>query len=105
MPGRSGLAKRHVLPRASDTEVGLLYPSESGTRGRVLGPAYFAAASLGIGVPIVNVGVLIAALFSPGLWTSVLLVMQLVFGLNLANILLFLGGRGAGVRSPSGLRL
>ena len=82
-----------------------MYPSESGTRDRVLGPAHFAAASLGIGVPIVTVGVLIAALFSPGLWTSVPLVMLLVFGLNLANILLFLGGRRAGVGSPSVLSI
>jgi len=44
-------------------------------------------------------------LFSPGLWTSVPLVMLLVFGLNLANILLFLGGRRAGVGSPSVLSI
>src|SRR5438094_3255024 len=75
MSGRLSLAKRHVLPKASDAWVGIMYPSESGTRDRVIGPAHLAAASLGIGVPIVTAGILVAALFSPALWTSLPLVM------------------------------
>src|SRR3989442_8682475 len=63
-----------------------MYPSESGTRDRVLGPAHLAAASLGIGVPIVTAGILVAALFSPVLWTSVPLVMLGVFVANSANL-------------------
>src|SRR3989475_11159514 len=90
MPRRLSLAKRHVLPRASDTQVGIMYPSESGTRDRVLGPAHLAAASFGIGVPIVTAGILLVALFSPRLWTSVPLVMLSVFLANAANPIPFL---------------
>src|SRR2546427_6977208 len=73
----------------------ILYPTNPGTRDRVLRPAHLVAASLGVGLPVVTGGVLIAALFSPALWTSVPLVMLLVFGLNLANILLYFGARRA----------
>jgi len=72
-----------------------MYPSESGTRDRVLGPAHLAAASLGIGVPIVTAGILVAALFSPALWTSVPLVMLGVFVANSANLIAFLALRRA----------
>jgi len=65
-----------------------MYPSESGTRDRVLGPAHLAAASLGIGVPIVTA-------FSPALWTSVPLVMLGVFVANSANLIAFLALRRA----------
>src|SRR2546427_2637704 len=70
-----------------------MYPSESGTRDRVPGPAHLAAASFGIGVPIVTAGILVVALFSPGLWTSVplvTLVMLAVFVANAANLIAFL---------------
>ena len=80
-----------------------MYPTNPWTRDRVPGLALLATASLGIGLPVVTAGVLIAALFSPGLWTSVQLVMLLVFGLNLANILLFLGAWRARVGPQSAL--
>ena len=82
-----------------------LYPTNPGTGDRVFRPAHLVAASLGVGLPVVTGGVLIAALFSPALWTSVPLVMLLVFGLNLANILLFFGARRAHVGPQSGLSL
>jgi len=82
-----------------------LYPTNPGTRDRVFGPAHLVAASLGIGLPVVTAGVLIAALFAPGLWTSVPLVMLLVLGLNLANILLFFGARRAHVGPQSVLSI
>src|SRR2546425_12790112 len=87
MPRRLRLAKRHVLPRASDTWVGIMYPSESGTRDRVLGPAHLAAASFGIGVPIVTAGILLVAFFSPGLWKSLPLVILAGFLGKPANLL------------------
>ncbi|HEX9567948.1 MAG TPA: hypothetical protein VGA48_10215 [Thermoplasmata archaeon] len=68
-----------------------MYPTNSGTGGRVLGAGHLAAASLGIGLPIATTAVLIAALFSPALWTSVPLVMLAVFVANLANLLVFIG--------------
>src|SRR3989454_12759490 len=68
-----------------------MYPTNAGTGGRVLGAGHLAAASLGIGLPISTAGVLIAALFSPALWTSVPLVMLAVFVANLANLLAFIG--------------
>src|SRR5437867_11028283 len=80
-----------------------LYPTNPGMRDRVLHPAHLVAASLGVGLPVVTGGVSIAALFSTGLWTSVPLVMLLVFGLNLANILLFLGAWRARVGPQSAL--
>ncbi len=82
-----------------------MYPTDSRTRDRVLGPAHLAAAFAGIGLPVVTAGVLIAALFSSGLWTSVPLVMLLVFGLNLANILGFLGAWRARVGPESALNV
>src|SRR5437899_12198747 len=75
-----------------------MYPSESGTGDRVLGPAHLAAASFGIGVPIVTAGILVVALFSPGLWTSVPLVMLSVFVANAANLIAFLALH----RAPAG---
>jgi len=42
-------------------------------------------------LPIATGAVLIAALFSPNLWTSVPLVMLAVFVANLANLLAFVG--------------
>src|SRR2546427_12279670 len=68
-----------------------MYPTNSGTGGRVLGAGHLAAASLGIGLPIATTAVLIAALFSSALWTSVPLVMLAVFVANLANPLAFSG--------------
>src|SRR2546425_3809189 len=68
-----------------------MYPTNAGTGGRVLGAGHLAAASLGIGLPIATAVVLIAALFSPALWTSVPLVMLAVFVANLANLLAFIG--------------
>src|SRR2546425_12757468 len=98
MSGRLSLAKRHVLPKASDAWVGIMYPSESGTRDRVLGPAHLAAASLGIGVPIVTAGVFLSPLFSPPLLTSLPLVMMGVFVANSGNPVPFLSLR----RGPAG---
>ena len=68
-----------------------MYPTDAGTGGRLLGAGHLAAASLGIGLPIATGAVLIAALFSPNLWTSVPLVMLVVFVANLANLLAFVG--------------
>lgn len=82
-----------------------MYPTNPGTRGRLLAPADLAAASLGIGLPVVTAGVLIASLSSPELWTSVPLVMLVVFVLNSANILLFLGARRARVGPQSVLNV
>src|SRR2546428_8276090 len=67
-----------------------MYPTNSGTGGRVLGAGHLAAASLGIGLPIATTAVLVAALFSPALWTSVPLVMLAVFVANAANLIAFL---------------
>jgi hypothetical protein len=78
-----------------------MYPTNPGRTDRVPFPNLVAAASLAIGLPVVTAGVLIAALFSPELWTSVALVMLLVFALNLANILLFLGAWRARVGPQS----
>jgi hypothetical protein len=66
-------------------------PTDAGTGGRVLGAGHLVAASLGIGLPIATAVVLIAALFSSALWTSVPLVMLAVFVANLANLLAFIG--------------
>src|SRR5256712_13245908 len=68
-----------------------MYPTNAGTGGRVLGAGHLAAASLGIGLPIATAVDLIAALFSPALWTSVPLVMLAVLVSNLANLLAFIG--------------
>ena len=68
-----------------------MYPTNAGTGGRILGAGHAAAASLGIGLPIATGAALIAALFSPNLWTSVPLVMLAVFVANLANLLAFVG--------------
>src|SRR5437763_16271019 len=68
-----------------------MYPTNAGTGGRVRGAGHLAAASLGIGLPIATGAVLIAALFSPNLWTSVPLVMLAVFVANLSNLLAFVG--------------
>src|SRR5437667_12669375 len=68
-----------------------MYPTDAGTGGGVRGAGHPAAASLGIGLPIATGAVLIAALFSPNLWTSVPLVMLAVFVANLANLLAFVG--------------
>src|SRR2546428_13971562 len=68
-----------------------MYPTNSGTGGRVLGAGHLAAASLGIGLPIATTAVLIAALFSPALWTSVPLVMLAVFVADMAHLLAFIG--------------
>ena len=68
-----------------------MYPTDAGTGGRVLGAGHLAAASLGIGLPIATAVVLVAALLSSALWTSVPLVMLAVFVANLANLLAFIG--------------
>src|SRR3989454_12628269 len=68
-----------------------MYPTDAGTGGRVLGAGHLAAVSLGIGLPIATAVVLVAALFSSALWTSVPLVMLAVFVANLANLLAFIG--------------
>ena len=68
-----------------------MYPTDAGTGGRVRGAGHLAAASLGIGLPIATAVVLVAALFSSALWTSVPLVMLAVFVANLANLLAFIG--------------
>src|SRR5438093_7420821 len=68
-----------------------MYPTDAGTGGRVRGAGHLAAASLGIGLPIATGAVLIAALFSPNLWTSVPLVILAVFVRNLRNLLPFVG--------------
>src|SRR2546425_5176546 len=75
-----------------------MYPTNAGTGGRVLGAGHLAAASLGIGLPIATAVVLIAALFSPALWTSVPLVMLAVFVRHLGNLLALIGVH----RAPAG---
>ena len=60
-----------------------------------MGASDLAAASVGIAVPIVTGGILVASVFSPALWTSVPIVMVAVLVANVANILAFLALRRA----------